>query len=239
MSCNCDSYSGFDKVLVRGWLLIAALLLGACASMPRTQDIPVANTRYIIYFIYRGWHTSVLIDAKTLATYSPLLAPDLRGQHYGRVGFGDGDYFTGKSKSVGSATRALFASRSSALQLLSYDYEPFSEIPADTLVPLAISDSGMRQLIDHINKSIALDDHGNPLRMPAMGGAMGDFYLANTHYSAFSNCNTWSGQALRAAGLPVADRLTASGVFEQARAISRVQAQAGLFISPRRAISAQ
>lgn len=226
-------------MLARGLLLITVLLLGACASIPRTQDIPLANTRHTIYFIYRGWHTSVLIDAKTLTTYSPLLAPDLRGQRYGRVGFGDGDYFTGKNKSVGSATRALFASRSSALQLLGYDYEPFSEIPADTLVPLAISDIGMRQLIDHINKSIALDDKGNPLRLPAMGDAMGEFYLASTRYSAFSNCNTWSGQALRAAGLPVADRLTASGVFDQARAISRVQAQAGLFKTPKRAISAQ
>jgi uncharacterized protein (TIGR02117 family) len=238
MSCNCDSYLGFN-VLGRGLLLVALLLLGACASMPRTQDIPVANTPHTIYFIYRGWHTSLLIEAKTLAAYSPFLAPDLRGQRYGRVGFGDGDYFTGKSKSVGSATRALFASRSSALQLLGYDYEPFAEIPAETRVPLAISDAGMRRLIDHINKSIALDDKGMPLRMAAMGDAMGDFYLASTHYSAFSNCNTWSGQALRAAGLPVANRLTASGVFEQAQAISRVQAQAGLFSSPRRAISAQ
>jgi len=238
MKCNCADYLGL-KMLVRGLLLLIVLLLAACASMPRTQDIPVADTRHTIYFIYRGWHTSLLIDAKTLATYSPLLASDLRGQRYGRVGFGDGDYFTGKSKSVGSATRALFASRSSALQLLSYDYAPFAEIPADTLVPLAISDTGMRQLVEHINHSIALDDKGNPVRMQAMGDAMGDFFLASTHYSAFSNCNTWSGQALRAAGLPVANRLTASGVFEQAQAISRVQSRAGLFASRKQALFAQ
>lgn len=226
-------------MLPRGLLLVLVLLLSACAGMPRTQDVHVADTAHTIYFIYRGWHTSLLIDAKTLAAHSHLLAPELRGQRYGRVGFGDGDYFTGKSKSVGSATRALFASRSSALQLLSYDYEPFAEIPVDTLVSLAISDQGMRELIAHINNSIALDDKGAPLHMPTMGDAMGDFYLASTHYSAFSNCNTWSGQALRAAGLPVANRLTASGVFDQARAISRVQSEAGLFRVSRRTISAQ
>jgi uncharacterized protein (TIGR02117 family) len=215
------------------------LVLTACASNPRTQDVPVINTRHTIYFIYRGWHTSLLIDANTLAAHSPLLAPELRGQRYARVGFGDGDYFTGKNKSVGSATRALFASHSSALQLLTYDYAPFAEIPADTIVPLAVSDAGVRLLIAHINSSIALDDSGKPLRMPAMGDAMGDFYLASAHYSAFSNCNTWSGQALRAAGLPVANRLTASGVFNQVRAISQLQAQAGLFNAPRRAFTAQ
>lgn len=226
-------------MLVRSLLLVAVFLLGACSSMPRTQDVPVANTRHTIYFIYRGWHTSLLIDAKTLAAFSPLLAPELRGQRYGRVGFGDGDYFTGKSKTAASATRALFASRSSAVQLLGYDYEPFAEIPADTLVPLAITEQGMHALIVHINNSIALDATGRPLRMPALGDAMGDFYLASTHYSAFSNCNTWSGQALRAAGLPVANRLTASGVFDQARAISLIQAQAGLFKAHKRAVFAQ
>lgn len=226
-------------MLLRGLLLIATLLLGACASMPRTQDIPIANTRHTIYFIYRGWHTSILIDAKTLASYSPLLAPELRGQRFGRVGFGDGDYFTGKSKSVSSATRALFASSYSALQLLTYDDSPFGEIPEGTIVPLAITELGMRQLVDHINHSIALDEQGRPQRLPTLGDAMGDFYRASTGYSAFSNCNTWSGQALRAAGLPVASRLTASGVFDQARAISLAQSQAGLFASTRRTVSAQ
>lgn len=210
-------------------LLLCAAVLSGCASLPPAKSVPVANTAHTIYFIHRGWHTSILLDAKVLAAQSPLLAKELRGQRYARIGFGDGDYFTGRDKSVSSATRALFASRYSALQLLTYDDSPFAEIPEDTRVPLAISREGLRQLIAHINNSIALDASGVPLRLPAQGEAMGYFYQANVHYSAFSNCNTWSGQALRAAGLPVASRLTASGVFAQAKAISQVQSGAGLF----------
>jgi uncharacterized protein (TIGR02117 family) len=215
------------------FFLMLCLLLSSCASMPRSQDIPVANTRYIIYVIYRGWHTSILLDAKPLAEQSPLLEKELRGQKYARIGFGDGDYFTGKDKSVSSATKALFVSDYSALQVLTYDYEPFAEIPADTMVSLALTEEGMRNLIRHINKSIALDAQGNAARLPALGDAMGSFYRGNIHYSAFSNCNTWLGQALRDAGLPVASRLTSAGVFEQAKAIFKVQTRAGLFkVSP-------
>ncbi|RYY04000.1 MAG: DUF2459 domain-containing protein [Gammaproteobacteria bacterium] len=197
--------------------------------MPRNQDIPVANTKHTIYFIYRGWHTSVLVEAKILATQIPKLAPDLKNQKYARVGWGDGDYFTGKNKSVSAAAKALVASGYSAVQLLPYDYEPFTEIPTETIVPLAVTDQGLHQLLVYLGNSIAVDDQGELIRLPAFGDAMGSFFRSKSSYGIFSNCNTWSGNALRAAGLPVANRLTAQGVFDQARFISKIQSEHGLF----------
>ena len=197
--------------------------------MPPTKTIPTANTSHTIYFIYRGWHTSILLDAKLLAAQNPPLAIDLAGQKYARIGWGDGDYFTGKNKSAVTAAKALVASGYSAVQLLAYDYEPFNEIPAETLVPLAITDEGMQKLIAYLGASIAVDQQGKPVRLPAFGDSMGAFFQSKDHYSVFSNCNTWSGNALRAAGLPVANRLTAQGVFEQARFISQWQVEQGLF----------
>src|SRR4051812_13034888 len=127
--------------------ILVSFFLAGCASMPPTKNIPDANTRHTIYFIYRGWHTSILLDAKLLAAQNPHLVADLKGQKYARIGWGDGDYFTGKNKSAVTAAKALVASGYSAVQLLAYDYEPFSEIPAETLVPLAITDEGMQKLI--------------------------------------------------------------------------------------------
>lgn len=214
-----------------GRLLLVILVLTGCASQPREQDIPLKNTAHKIYFVYRGWHTSILVDAKTIAAQSPLLRDKLTGQKYARIGFGDGDYFTGKDKSTYSAAKALFASGYSALQLLPYDYEPFSEISEQSRVPLAITKQGMQALIAEIDGSIALDASGKPMALPAMGEAMGYFFRAKPSYGAFSNCNTWSGQVLRAAGLPISNRLTASGVFTEAKFVSERQSQAGLFIS--------
>lgn len=210
-------------------LFLMCLLLVGCASLPRTQEIPVANAKHTIYFIYKGFHTSILLDAKAVVAQNPQLANDLAGQTYARIGWGDGDYFTGKSKSVSTATKALIASGYSAVQLLPYDYEPFDEIPADTIVPLAISDEGLRQLALYLGRSIAIDAQGKLMRLPAFGDAMGSFFQSEYHYSVFSNCNSWSGKALRSAGLPVANRLTAKGLFTQAQFISQHQAQRGLF----------
>ena len=79
------------KYLTR-FLFVAVFFIAGCASMPRTQDIPVANTKHTIYLIYRGFHTSILLDAKQLAAQNPQLAEELAGQAYARVGWGDGDY---------------------------------------------------------------------------------------------------------------------------------------------------
>lgn len=197
--------------------------------MPPTKNIPVTNTKHTIYFIYRGWHTSILLDAKFLAAHNPQLTAELNRQTYARIGWGDGDYFTGKNKSTTTAAKALVASGYSAVQLLAYDYEPFEEIPVDTIVPLALTDQGLQDLVRYLDDSIARDQQGQLMRLPAFGDAMGLFFRSKDHYSLFSNCNTWSGHALRAAGLPVATRLTAQGVFEQARFISRYQREQGLF----------
>ncbi len=207
--------------------LLLSILLSGCVSAPSVKDIPLTNTKHTIYFIYRGWHTSILLDTKFLVARVPQLESDLRNQKYVRVGWGDGDYFTGKNKSFASATKALVASGYSAIQLLPYDYEPFDEIPSDTRVPIVITDQGLRDLTIFIEQSIKVEG-GQLLRLPAFGDATGLFFQANSTYGVFSNCNTWSAKALRIAGLPISNRLTAQGVFKQASFISNVQFEHGL-----------
>ena len=209
--------------------LFLSILLSGCASVPSTKDVPVANTKHTIYFIYRGWHTSILLDAKSLSLLVPQLEADLKNQKYARVGWGDGDYFTGKNKSLTSATKALVASSYSAMQFLAYDYEPFAEISAETRVPISISDQGLRDLASYIRNSVKVDASGQLVRLPVFGHTMGLFFQAKDSYGVFNNCNTWSAHALRVAGLPIATRLTAQGVFRQARYISKVQTEHGLF----------
>ncbi len=202
------------------------LLLPGCSTLPDTKKIPTHNTSQQIHFIYREWHTSILLPAAAVRTQSRYLNHEAEGQQFIRVGWGDGDYFTGKSKTVGTATKALFVSQYSALQVLAYGQDPFASIPSETRVPLAITESGLRKLIRYIDKSLALDKARQLVPLQAYGEGVGHFYLAQGRYGLFTNCNTWSGRALQAAGLPVRSRLqlTAQSVFEQAQAISAYQA---------------
>jgi len=204
--------------------------LAGCTSMPAKQKIPDTNTEHTIYFIYREWHTSILIDAKTVALHSRYLQQEAATQRYIRIGWGDGNYFTGKSKTFGSATKALIASSHSALQVIAYAQPPFASIPPETRVPIAITDKGMRKLIRYLDNAFALDESGQVIPLQAYTTDTGNFYQASGHYSLFSNCNTWSGRALQAAKLPVRSslQLTAQSVFEQARYISDYQQSLGL-----------
>ncbi len=212
-------------------LLAYALLLlqFACSSLPDTKKIPSQHASQQIHFIYREWHTSILLTAEAVRAHSRFLQAEAQGTQYIRVGWGDGDYFTGKNKSFGTATKALFLSQYSALQVLSYERSPFADIPAETRVPLAITEPGLRQLIRYIDDSFVLDGVQQPIPLQAYGEGVGHFYQAQGRYGLFSNCNTWSGRALQAAGLPVRSRLqlTAQSVFEQAKAISDFQQRNG------------
>lgn len=210
--------------------LFSLLWIAGCSSVPGKEKIPVANATQQIYFIYREWHTSILLPAEAVRSHSRFMKESAIDQQYIRVGWGDGVYFTGKSKTVGSATKALFISQYSALQVLAYSQSPFTQIPEGTIVPLAITSKGLRELIHYIDDSFEQDNH-QLIPLPAYAEGTGSFYRAKGRYGLFSNCNTWSGRALQAAGLPVRSsfRLTAQSVFEQAKAISSYQLVQGTF----------
>jgi uncharacterized protein (TIGR02117 family) len=211
---------------IRLFFIISLSVLTSCSSVTSKPDSAFLETSHTIYFIYRSWHTSLLIDATTLAGLSQHLKQDAQDQEYIRVGWGDGDYFTGKNKTRWSATKALFISGYSALQVLPYEDSPFiDELTAGTWVPLRISEKGMQHLVKYIDASLALDEDKKTIPLKAYASNTGSFYQANKHYSLLTNCNTWSGKALQAAGLPIKStlRLTAKSVFAQAKAISEAQ----------------
>lgn len=208
----------------------------ACSPLPDTAAIAVHDTPHTIYYIYHDWHTSVMLDASTYRALSKLpqtdaaLNTEVAPAGYVRIGWGDGDYYTGKSTSVATATRALFASRYSAIQVIGYTADPFARIPAEIRVALRITDYAMQELVKYLDESFAQNEAERLLPLPAYVENSGVFFEASQKYGLLNNCNTWSGEALRAAALPIRRTflLTAQSVFEQARAISEFQQSASL-----------
>ncbi|MEY4641139.1 MAG: hypothetical protein RLZZ227_1133 [Pseudomonadota bacterium] len=216
-----------------GVALLLVLITAGCATHPDFSAVPVNDTLHTIHYIYRDWHTSVMLDATTYRALSRLpridaaLNAEVEPAGYVRVGWGDGDYYTGKSTSVMSATRALIASPYSAIQVIGYTADPFERIPAETRVELHITEAAMRALVEYLDESFARAQQDALLPLPAYVENSGVFFEASQRYGLFRNCNTWSSEALRAAGLPIrsALHLTAQSVFEQARQIAQYQQQ--------------
>jgi uncharacterized protein (TIGR02117 family) len=225
------------KIMLLGIALV--FLLSGCLTLsPEVEKLvvekPAEKPTHIIYFAYHHWHTSVVVEVASFAQQNLALVEHfhLANQKFVRVGWGDGDYFTGKSKTISTAAKALIASRYSAIQMLTYSELELRSIPSDRIVPLAVDEKGLRQLMQYLDDSVVKNVQGDALGLPSTMTDTGIFLQAKGHYGVFNNCNTWSGRALRVAGLPVSSRLTATGVFEQARKISELQRQAGLFRGP-------
>lgn len=211
---------------MRLWLILClSLALSACSSFPNTKQIPTDNLSHKIYFVYERWHTSILIPAASVEQHSRYFGDIAVQKKYVRFGYGDGDFFTGKSKTLMTGAKALVASDYSAVQVLDYWQDPVEQIPAETLVELHISEERMQKLLRYIDKSVELDERGKPLALMAYDDNTGYFYKGKQQYSMLSNCNTWSSLALQRAGIPIKRRLklTAQSVFEQARLISEYQ----------------
>lgn len=203
-------------------LLLSLWLLAGCQTRPLAPLPEAEAATEQIEFIYRDWHTSLLLSSTAFANTA--LAEMVAPYQYVRVGFGDGDYFTGKSVGVGAAARALVASRYSAIQIIRYHSHPYSVIPAETRVTLTITPRGMSSLVSYIEASFATEQ-GELVPLKAYLASTGIFFLASHPYGWRQNCNTWSAGALRAAGLPIDHglNLTSKAVFSKAKAISQRQ----------------
>lgn len=225
---------------IRLLALLCTIATSACATRPDLSSVPITDTPHTIYYIYRDWHTSVMLDGDTYRRLSKLplvdttLNTEVAPASYVRIGWGDGEYYTGKSTTVVSATRALIASSYSAIQVIGYTTAPFARIPAETRVALQITDDAMRELVTYLDASFMQTDDGQLHPLRAYVDNSGVFFEASRKYGLFNNCNTWSGDALRAAGLPIrgAFNLTAKSVFEQARAIAEYQQARRLVTAP-------
>lgn len=208
------------------WLLLSICVgLTACSSVPNVKQIPQKDLSLEIYFVYEKWHTSILIPAASVEQHSRHFADIAKQKRYIRFGWGDGDFFTGKSKTMFTGAKALVASNYSAIQVLDYWQDPFNEIPIESRVMLMISEKHMKKLIQYIDRSVLLDDRKKPIALMAYNDDTGYFFRGQEHYSVLSNCNTWSSRALQVAGLPIRNRLklTAQSIFEQAKIIGTYQ----------------
>ncbi len=207
-------------------IFMSAVLLSGCAGLPSRAELPTQATPHTVYVVQYGWHTALLFDGPSMLARSSKLGADFRGHKYVLVGWGDGEYFVMAHPPLSKAVKALVASDFPALQLGARDSNPPLGAQASDVVALALTERGYQQLIDYIDRSIAVAPDGKPINLSQQPDNPDRFYQATGSYSLFNNCNSWVVGALRAAEIPVSGfNLTARAVFEQAQRISRLQRQ--------------
>lgn len=226
--------SGSHLVLRSGWApsgrmgrrsLLLGLALAGCSALPPPDPAPRIGE---VAVIDRGWHTDIAlpIHAAPLHPWLAGLAAGFPGMQTMVLGFGDRSWLLDRDRSPLALLRALLPGPG-AILLTALSAPPETAFGPEHVVRLPLTAGQMNRLQEFLAGS--LDPHW---RLPngrwealANGPYPGSVFQASSIiYSAGYTCNTWTAQALAAAGLPV----DATGVLfaEQAMAWVRQAAQA-------------
>lgn len=189
-------------------LCALVLALTACSSVPlRPLPGPAAAT---VAVAERGWHTDICVRNEDAAPWVASLAHGFDGARFLCFGFGERDYIAARTPGPVTAFLALFPSPSAILMTV-LRAPPQDALGAAHVTGLDISADGLAELQAFLQRSIAVDTTGQAVRL-GDGPYPGSVFFAGTPaYDAFYTCNTWTADALRAAGLPVRSGVVFAG----------------------------
>ena len=185
---------------------LAALFLGLVpANVAFYQQ---AEGGVVIYVRSNGVHTDIVVpkvnaeaDWRPFADPSHVRDPAVAAADHVAIGYGAREFYlntpTWGDLSLSVAFRSL-AGMDSTLVHVEHVNQPRRE---DWQRPIRLSAEQYRRLAAYIRSSFRLDEDGAPIHVPGGYTSADTFYEGNGGFSAFYNCNAWTGAALRAAGV--------------------------------------
>lgn len=163
------------------------------------------NEHVSIFVKSNGVHTDIVVPVvnriKDWRTAVPFAHTVLKDSTFNYIGFGWGDkdfYLNTPEWSdlrVSTACNAMFYLGTSAVHTTFFHRMRESE----RCVKIDISNTEYRKIVDYISESFR--DGAHPVVIPNAGYGKNDsFYEGDGRYSLFYSCNSWTNNALKAAG---------------------------------------
>jgi uncharacterized protein (TIGR02117 family) len=184
-------------------LVFAVLIyLWGPTSPPRVAQ-PRAGDCVELHLWTNGFHTDIAAPVDIFPPEHPLrrLFPGARAF---LIGWGDEKFYRADVFDWGLALDAIVPPSPSAMHV-AYDAAGAARYlgPTDN-VAIAVSREGAAGLVAYVDRTLALDAEGAPIRV-APGKLIGRsaFLRARGSFHLFNVCNQWMARALRAAGLNV------------------------------------
>ena len=118
---------------------------------------------------------------------------------------------------LGLAIKAAFFSGGSVVHVAAFDGAVEDHFRGAEIYELTLSAEGYRRLIQFVSDSFLRPATPEESRQGLYPNSR--FYPARGKFHLFRNCNTWVGEALEAAGLPVdpSTVITAENLFSQVK----------------------
>ncbi len=173
--------------------------LTGCAHAPSAPASAGPRTAYVVR---RGFHTDIGLPAVALALPLRPLAAEFPGARTLLVGFGDRSFVQSRGRRwLGDWLLALLPGEG-AMLVTGLSVAPDQAFAARDVVTLALTDMQWAGLQRFVRASFS-PPAGVPARL-AEGPYEGSrFYASARTYDLLDTCNTWTAEALRAAGQDV------------------------------------
>jgi uncharacterized protein (TIGR02117 family) len=204
---------------------VASACLAGAACTPAAQGPrplpPAAATdeaRHTIYLVSHGWHTGLVLPVRGLEPAQLPWRAEFPEAAYLEIGWGERDFYQAERPGLVTALKAALLPTPAVLHVVALDRPVEEYFPASDIVPLAVTGEGLEGLLAYLRASAEYDAAGALIPLGAGLYGRSRFYAARERFHLFRTCNVWTAHALRAAGIPVADSLTARGLMAQAEA---------------------
>lgn len=193
----------------RAWAIVVfASALAACSTVRvKPSAGPAAAT---VTVAQRGWHTDICLPVDDASPWIASLAQGFDGARFLCFGFGERQYVITRTHTPLDAMAALLPSRAAVLMTV-LRASPADAFGSANVAGVGIGRDGLAGLQAFLRRSVETGPAAQPLRL-ADGPYPGSvFFAATGTYHAFYTCNTWTADALRAAGVPVRRAVLFSG----------------------------
>lgn len=163
---------------------------------------PAAADRSVLA-VNIGWHVGLAFAVEDLDPATFPEVADFPDARWIEVGWGDAEFYRNPDPGLGAMLEAAFASKAAVLHLVAMPAEPGHYLPQAEVVTIRLDDGRFDRLVAHIAGQV---DRGGQSRAAALGPGLypvSRFYPAFGRFSLDRTCNTWTAQALAAAGVAV------------------------------------
>ena len=195
---------------------LTAGCLGPVASFyPPPPDTPVEP----VWVVDHGWHAGLVLARSAIPPGVLPEQDDFPAAQYLEFGWGDARFYETRDAGVALAIRAAFFSNGSVVHVVGLPTRPRQALSTGDVVEVRLSRPGFDALAQFVDGSF--DREGQRAASRRGPGLYGDsgFYSARGRYHLLYTCNTWTADALRAAGLPITPiyAMTAGNLMWQVR----------------------
>ena len=194
----------YPQKILTSFIIFSFALLTGCTK-PVSEIYPPDPERTdnkTVYIVNHGLHTGIALSKKDSSPYMHSF-DDFKHSRYLEIGLGDEIYYQTEPNTLWMGIRALFWPTNSVLHVAALQTDPVAYFSDSKVVQLKLSQQGFIRLVNFIDKSFALDEKGEIIKLGNGLYGTSSFYRAEGTFHLFNNCNTWSARTIQSSGFPI------------------------------------